>query len=249
MSDFNKGFEPRLVCEHCGGDHLLAGCPTRARLGKYEDISRPFDVCGPQPKPEPFWPRVIVRDGKPAEVVKGDGDFLPGQPWPGPAAPEEPTGVFNPTPENHIPGMEPYGRSPAMCELHWAKAMLPGANNPKHAAGIRKPQLNLVPSIAMILMAKVFELGAVKYGPFNWRDAAVVRSIYLAAAMRHLLLMADGQDIDDESGQPHSAHVQACMAIIQDAEALGMLVDDRPTAGALPGVLASLAEKPQGGAR
>jgi hypothetical protein len=103
--------------------------------------------------------------------------------------------------------------------------------NPKHAVGERKPNLNLVPPIAIILMAKVFELGARKYGPYNWRSAAVVRSIYLAAAMRHLLAMEDGQDNDPESGYPHSAHVQACMAIVQDAEAVGGLVDDRPPAG------------------
>jgi hypothetical protein len=109
--------------------------------------------------------------------------------------------------------------------------MLPASANPKHAAGMAKPPLNLVPPSALIHEALVFQLGAKKYGAFNWRESAVVRSIYLAAAMRHLLALMDGQDLDEESGLPHEAHIRACMAILIDARELGKLIDDRGPAG------------------
>jgi hypothetical protein len=109
--------------------------------------------------------------------------------------------------------------------------------NPKHAAGSAKAPLHLVPASALIYEALVFELGAKKYGQFNWRDSAVVRSIYLDAAMRHLLALMDGQDLDEESGYPHEAHVRACMGIIIDAKELGKLIDDRNTGGNVAEVL------------
>ena len=118
-------------------------------------------------------------------------------------------------------------------------------NNPKHAAGSAKAPLHLVPGSALVYEALVFELGAKKYGPFNWRDTAVVRSVYLDAAMRHLLALMDGQDVDEESGQPHEAHVRACMAIILDARELGKLIDDRNTPGPVADVLRKFT-KPRG---
>jgi hypothetical protein len=84
----------------------------------------------------------------------------------------------------------------------------------------------------MLYVAKVMELGAKKYGRFNWRGNKVLATIYAEAAMRHLLSYLDGETIDPESGQPHTAHVAACMGILLDAEATGNLDDDRPTPGA-----------------
>jgi len=103
--------------------------------------------------------------------------------------------------------------------------------NPKDRIGVTKPTLHLVPAAAMIRMAKVFELGAAKYGPYNWRDNAVKETVYLSAALRHIMSRLDGEDTDPESGQSHLAHVAACMSILIDAAATGNLVDDRPTKG------------------
>jgi len=102
------------------------------------------------------------------------------------------------------------------------------SSNPKDAVGQLKPQLNLIPASAQILESVVMALGAEKYGPFNWRESAVRASIYVAAAMRHLLAWADGQNEDPESGVSHLAHVRACMGIVLDAQSLGKLEDDRP---------------------
>ena len=43
-------------------------------------------------------------------------------------------------------------------------------SNPKDLIGSKKVNLHLIPPTANILEAKVMELGANKYGAFNWRD-------------------------------------------------------------------------------
>jgi hypothetical protein len=131
-----------------------------------------------------------------------------------------------------------------VCGIDMKPAMEPvlctipdGVANPKHAAGSAKVPMHLVPMTAIVYEALVFQLGAKKYGPMNWRQTEVVRSIYLDAAMRHLAALMDGQDLDEESGLPHEAHVRACMAIIMDARELGKLIDDRDTPGPVADVL------------
>lgn len=104
--------------------------------------------------------------------------------------------------------------------------------NPKDAEGRKKAALRLVPSALMINVANVMKLGASKYGEYNWRTKRVNRTVYLEAAMRHILASLDGADIDPESGEPHEAHAAACMGIVLDALATGNLIDDRPTPGA-----------------
>lgn len=100
--------------------------------------------------------------------------------------------------------------------------------NPKTAAGLLKTPLRLVPTIGIEAEARVFRLGAAKYGAYNWRELNVSCSVYYEAAMRHLFAWFNGEDIDPESGELHIAHVRACMGILLDAEAHGKLNDDRP---------------------
>jgi hypothetical protein len=80
--------------------------------------------------------------------------------------------------------------------------------------------------------------GARKYGPFNWRETSVRLSVYLEAAQRHLEAYRDGQDRAEDSGYLHLSHAAACLAIIADADALGMLIDDRPAPGPAAAMLA-----------
>jgi hypothetical protein len=115
--------------------------------------------------------------------------------------------------------------------------------NPKDAQGIKKAPLRLVPPALMLYVSKVMELGAAKYGAYNFREKAVRHSIYIEAAMRHLMALQDGQPLDPESGQPHEAHVAACMGIILDARSLGKLVDDLPPAGAAAAIIDSMTKK------
>ena len=73
--------------------------------------------------------------------------------------------------------------------------------------------------------------GAYKYGAYNYRDTKIAASTYHDAIMRHFMLWADGEDIDPESNAPHLAHVMACAALMIDADATGMLTDDRNKTG------------------
>lgn len=115
--------------------------------------------------------------------------------------------------------------------------------NPKDRIGVTKPSMHLNPSSALIFMAKVFELGAAKYGAYNWRSNAVKATVYISAAQRHIASYLDGEDNDPESGQPHLSHAMACMAILLDALATGNLKDDRPTKGVASELIAKLQVK------
>jgi hypothetical protein len=100
-------------------------------------------------------------------------------------------------------------------------------SNPKDRLGALKVPLHLLPSVPLIYAALVFELGAYKYGEFNWRDKAVRITVYTGAIQRHVMALAAGEDIDPESGLPHTGHIIACACIIEDARAAGGLIDDR----------------------
>jgi Domain of unknown function (DUF5664) len=119
------------------------------------------------------------------------------------------------------------------------------STNPKDKVGRSKPCLSLVPSVAVIRAAEVMKLGAVKYGPYNWRDEKVSQLCYIDAADRHMKAYLDGEDLDQESGQPHLAHALCCMAILLDAIECGMDVDDRPKKGSAAELIRKLTIKPE----
>jgi hypothetical protein len=55
----------------------------------------------------------------------------------------------------------------------------------------------------------VFEYGVRKYGrPFSYR-AGIPTGELLAAIIRHAVHIQDGQELDEESGLPHMAHIAA----------------------------------------
>ena len=105
--------------------------------------------------------------------------------------------------------------------------MIEAAVNPKHAAGRAKVSLRHIPPSVLAAEGRVADGGAAKYGPFNWRGG-VTASVYYDAALRHLLAWYTGEDIDPESGETPLAHVRCCMAILMDAQTMGVLEDDRP---------------------
>ena len=100
--------------------------------------------------------------------------------------------------------------------------------DPKGEAGEKKAPMWLLPPLALEAAAWVHKLGAVKYGPWNWRKTRVKSSTYISAIIRHLKLGFErGEDVDAESGQSHLAHIIACCNILLDAQAHGCLDDDR----------------------
>lgn len=115
--------------------------------------------------------------------------------------------------------------------------------NPKAAFGAAKPSLALVPGAAMVEMAGVFELGAKKYGPFNWRITKVEAMTYANAAMRHIMSWIDGEDIDPESGKSHLGHGMASLGIVIDAMHTANLIDNRPPKGATAALIAANVKK------
>lgn len=105
--------------------------------------------------------------------------------------------------------------------------------NPKELVGSKKPDLSVVPPVALLHLATAMMNGADKYGPFNWRDQPIRMRPYLAAMMRHAASCLDGEDFSQdtvEAGLPvhHLAHVMACCAIVLDAIHCGTITDDRP---------------------
>lgn len=77
-----------------------------------------------------------------------------------------------------------------------------------------KPDLSLVSYHFKCAIARVMMLGEKKYGRWNYRKGHEVHLI-LAAIERHLGKFAEGEDLDDESGESHLAHIAAdCMMIV-----------------------------------
>lgn len=109
--------------------------------------------------------------------------------------------------------------------------------NPKDLLGIKKVSLSKVPVAGLIHEAMAMKDGAIKYGPHNWREHPVIASIYVDAALRHLLAWFDGEDVAEDSRAHHLGHARACLGIILDAMENGKLEDDRPLPGAAPALL------------
>lgn len=114
--------------------------------------------------------------------------------------------------------------------------------NPKDLFGSAKVSLTKFPATALAHGAHAFMDGVEKYGAYNWRDKPVIASIYVDAAVRHILDWFEGQQTAVDSGVHHLGHVLACAAILIDAEENGVLIDDRPVFNN-PDVLDKLLER------
>jgi hypothetical protein len=96
----------------------------------------------------------------------------------------------------------------------------------KEIAG--KPQLALVPYLAVSGIAEVFDWASrVKYKRWNWTLGMPI-SVSLSAALRHVWKFLSGEENDHESGLPHLAHAltMITIAFVNYTERRA-LVDDR----------------------
>lgn len=100
--------------------------------------------------------------------------------------------------------------------------------NPKDAVGIRKVPMSCVSAPVVMEMALGMMEGARKYGRHNYRIAGVRASVYYDAAMRHLMLWWEGQDIDPDSGISHISKAMSALHVLRDAMMNEMWTDDRP---------------------
>lgn len=90
-----------------------------------------------------------------------------------------------------------------------------------------KPRMDLIPALAALEEARVWTFGARKYAEHNWAKGLKFSRI-IAAAMRHLNSIQQGEDRDPESGLLHAAHIRCCMAmLIHFVETGASNLDDR----------------------
>lgn len=94
----------------------------------------------------------------------------------------------------------------------------------KHDGG--KPPMDLLDRKALEGLAEVLEFGALKYSRENWRGGIAYRRL-IAAAMRHLLAISDGEDMDPESGLPHVDHLGCCWMFLSNMMKTRPELDDR----------------------
>lgn len=103
--------------------------------------------------------------------------------------------------------------------------------NPKDLLGNNKLPLHLWPTTATAMGCLGLLDGMGKYGRQNWRKFGVSASVYVDACKRHLDAWFEGEEVASDSGVPHLAHALACLAIIVDSQAQGMLIDNRAYKG------------------
>lgn len=102
-----------------------------------------------------------------------------------------------------------------------------GPANPKDLQGAKKCDVSLLPAIATYHAAHAFVDGAMKYGPYNWRDNKVLARVYIAGAKRHIERWEAGEELATDSLVHNLGGVMACCAILLDAQTTGNLIDDR----------------------
>lgn len=112
-------------------------------------------------------------------------------------------------------------------------------SNPKDIVGSNKLPLSLFPATAIAEGSLGFLNGQCKYGRDNFLVIGIRASIYVDAALRHLLAWYAGREVDPEDGVPDLGAALACIAIIVDSRAAGTMVDDRRVAN---GYLQRIAE-------
>lgn len=72
--------------------------------------------------------------------------------------------------------------------------------------GMKPERFDLIPAGALAHLARQYGFGAEKYSDNNWRAGYEWSKAY-AALQRHALAFWGGEDMDEESGQPHMAAV------------------------------------------
>lgn len=76
-----------------------------------------------------------------------------------------------------------------------------------------KPRISLIPIEALTECGIAFTYGAKKYDDDNFKKGIKYRRL-LDAAFRHMMAIADGEDIDLESGNSHIGHALASLAML-----------------------------------
>ncbi len=94
----------------------------------------------------------------------------------------------------------------------------------KHDNG--KPKLSIIPTDALWGMAKALTYGANKYSLHNFRNGIDYTRL-ADAAMRHLTVWMEGEELDKESGNSHLDHAMASLAMLKFMSVHRKEFDDR----------------------
>ncbi len=90
-----------------------------------------------------------------------------------------------------------------------------------------KPKIHLIPSEAILGMASAFTHGIEKHGRYEFRDNNLTYTEIIDALMRHTLAFLAGEDIDEESGLPHTYCIGANYAMLEWKRVHQPELDDR----------------------
>ncbi len=102
--------------------------------------------------------------------------------------------------------------NPIILEIPDVVSLAPGL---KHDNA--KSRVDLLDPDFLLAVGDALRFGAEKYkehgGSSNWRRGINISRL-VASALRHLLAIMRGEDIDSESGLPHTAHLGCCVQFL-----------------------------------
>lgn len=102
-------------------------------------------------------------------------------------------------------------------------------SNPKDGIGIRKwRQFVTVPFTVIAEVGVAMLEGGLKYSRHNYRVAGVRASVYVDAAIGHIMQWWEGEDLDPDTNLSHITKAIASLVVLRDAMIQDMLNDDRP---------------------
>ena len=123
---------------------------------------------------------------------------------------------FEPIPNELVTGKYCY-----KCHIDF---ILTDSQTQKFDAG--KSPMGLLSTAALTKIAEVLSFGAQKYSAHQWRSGIEWQRL-LDAALRHLLAFNDGQDVDEETGLSHLAHLGCCVMFLLEFEETHPELDNR----------------------
>lgn len=89
-----------------------------------------------------------------------------------------------------------------------------------------KLRYDLIPPYAMEELARVYTIGAAKYGDHNWRQGMTWGRVF-RAMLSHAFKFWRGQSIDPDDGQLHLSSVAWCAFTLIEYNRLKVGQDDR----------------------
>ncbi len=89
-----------------------------------------------------------------------------------------------------------------------------------------KPKMSLIDHHCAVEQVKALEYGMNKYARNNYKKGLPFTEV-IDALERHIGEFKEGQDNDQESGLPHTAHIQACAMMLSYMNQFRADMDDR----------------------